>query len=425
MAKSCSWLALHVSWAFPIVCGLFFILTIIYFLLTSFTDTGILHRGIEEEMANQVLTKKDVNLHWCNQCQLYCLPHTFHCSWCNTCVEVMYGGPLKAGWVDLRGSPFLSTAALLPEQGRKGGREGGRERASRGHTQGEPVSPAMTPVRPLQEFNHHCMWLNNCIGCHNLRSFFLFVAFLSGYDLAVLASCLAYIVLNNLLPGFNAEKICTVLVTIPTAFYLVPLLVLLYTHIGYIFSAVHKCKCQAHCTVRHALHGGGTPCRWRRHSWTWHSALRSPHGHKYRVRSERPATKATILKDRRASKLRRAPPMASFGLPAGGSSARGSPREQQVAKAWRHFLSAVGNLLRRRGPRLGTPAEQAAKSGGKRKTGWQLNTNARSMEIPIPDMLDSLELLDEDQNTHWKCQIHLSRRAPSSPTATLLSVSEI
>lgn len=358
----CSWLALHVSWAFPIVCGLFFILTIIYFLLTSFTDTGILHRGIEEEMANQVLTKKDLNLHWCNHCQLYCLPHTFHCTWCNTCVE---------------------------------------------------------------EFNHHCMWLNNCIGCHNLRSFFLFVAFLSGYDLAVLASCLAYIVLNNLQPGFNAEKICTVLVTIPTAFYLVPLLVLLYTHIGYIFAAVHKCKCQAHCTVRHALHGGGTPYRWRRHSWTWHSALRSQHGHKYRVRSDRPATKATILKDRRPSKLRRAAPIASFGIPAAGSSPRGSPREQKVAKAWRHFLSAVGNLLRRRGPRLGAPAEQAAKSGGKRKTSWQLNTNARSMEIPIPDMLDSLELLDEDQNTHWKCQIHLSRRAPSSPTATLLSVSEI
>ncbi|XP_066477677.1 palmitoyltransferase ZDHHC19 [Tiliqua scincoides] len=370
----CSWLALHVSWAFPIVCGLFFILTLIYFLLTSFTDTGILHRGTEEKIMNQVLTMKDLNLHWCNQCQLYCLPRTFHCSWCNTCVE---------------------------------------------------------------EFSHHCMWLNNCIGYHNLRFFFLFVAFLSGYDLAVLISCLAYIVLNNFQTGFNTEKICTVLVTIPAAFYLVPLFVLLYTQMGYIFAATRKCKCQTRCTVRHALHERGKPDRWWRHPWTWNSAPHNPHGLKYSVRTDRPAAKATILKDGRASQLRRTPHMASFSIPAAGSSLGGScphktPREQKVVKAWRHFLSAVGNLLRRRGTRLGAPTEHAAKSGGKRKTGWQLNTNSRSMEIPtmlsflpVPDMLDSFELLDEEQNTHWKCQIHLNRRAPSSPTATLLSVSDI
>uniref|UniRef100_A0A670KF68 Palmitoyltransferase n=1 Tax=Podarcis muralis TaxID=64176 RepID=A0A670KF68_PODMU len=174
------WLALHVSWAFPTISGLLFIPTIIYFLLTSFTDTGILHKGIEEELVNQAFTMKDLNQHWCNKCQLYCLQHTFHCSWCNTCVE---------------------------------------------------------------EFDHHCMWVNNCIGYHNLRFFIFFVAFLSGYDLAVLASCLVYLAFNSQ-QVFSVEKICTVLVTIPAAFYLVPLLLLVCTQIRYILAAHHSCKFQ-------------------------------------------------------------------------------------------------------------------------------------------------------------------------------------
>ncbi|XP_053163239.1 palmitoyltransferase ZDHHC19 isoform X2 [Hemicordylus capensis] len=362
----CSWLALHVSWAFPIVCGLFFIPTIIYFLLTSFTDTGILRKGIEEEMMNQEVTMKHLHPHWCNTCQLYCLPRTFHCSWCNTCVE---------------------------------------------------------------EFDHHCMWLNNCIGCHNLRFFFLFVVFLSGYDLAVLVSCLAYIALNSK-QDFSVEKICTVLVTIPTAFYLVPLLILLCTQIGYIFAPRHRCKCQAH-----AAHGGRRPCRrqqqqqQQRWAWNWSSAAGNQPGSQYRLRSARPIAKVSILKGRRTTEHCHAPHMYSFSMAAPGSVPHGCPhdmpREQKVVKAWRHILSAVGNLLHRRGPGQGVSAEPAAKEVSKTKTIWQLNSNARSMEIPMPDMLDSLELLDEDLNTHWKGEIHINRRALASPTATLLSVSDI
>ncbi|XP_026581482.1 probable palmitoyltransferase ZDHHC19, partial [Pseudonaja textilis] len=140
-----SWLGLNVSWAFPIVSGNLLILTILYFFLTSFTDTGILHKGIEEELENQANTLSSRQQHWCNNCQLYCLPHTFHCRWCNICVE---------------------------------------------------------------EFDHHCLWVNNCIGCHNFRFFLLFVFFLTIYDLVALLACFTYLALNFQQP-FGVEKICT------------------------------------------------------------------------------------------------------------------------------------------------------------------------------------------------------------------------
>nr|XP_034989723.1 palmitoyltransferase ZDHHC19 [Zootoca vivipara] len=342
----CSWLALHVSWAFPVICGLLFIPTIIYFLLTSFTDTGILHKGIEEELVNQAFTMKDLNQHWCNKCQLYCLQHTFHCSWCNTCVE---------------------------------------------------------------EFDHHCMWVNNCIGCHNLRFFIFFVVFLSGYDLAVLASCLVYLAFNSQ-QAFSVEKICTVLVTIPTAFYLVPLLLLVCTQISYILTAHHSCKFQA-LSFKQPL-----ALNWHDSGWC----------KRYRVRS----STAMALGAAEAAELCHVPWVSTTGSAVPGSCphscSQDLSRQQKVLKAWRHFLSAVGSLLHREGPRLGgASVEKPEKQLGKKKSSWQMNSQERMVEIPIPDMLDSVELLDPDPDLHWKCQIHGSRRPASSPTATLLSVSDI
>uniref|UniRef100_A0A8C3P8S2 Palmitoyltransferase n=1 Tax=Chrysemys picta bellii TaxID=8478 RepID=A0A8C3P8S2_CHRPI len=134
----CSWLAVHVSLAFPLVTGILFIPAVANLLLASFTDPGILHRGAEGRagLVIQALRVKErrFDLHWCQKCQYYCPPRTFHCPWCNVCVE---------------------------------------------------------------EFDHHCKWLNNCIGCRNFRFFFLFVAFLCGYNVVVLASCITYLVLNS------------------------------------------------------------------------------------------------------------------------------------------------------------------------------------------------------------------------------------
>ncbi|KAL8188269.1 UNVERIFIED_CONTAM: hypothetical protein K2H54_064482 [Gekko kuhli] len=354
-AFPCSWLTLHVSWGFPIICGLLFVPTTISFLFASLTDTGVLRKGIEEELANQAEIIRAPRQHWCNRCQLHGLPHTFHCAWCNTCVE---------------------------------------------------------------DFDHHCLWINNCVGRHNIRSFFLFVVFLSGYNAAVMASCLAYLVLNSQQP-FSVEKICTIVVTIPTAFYLLPLLIQLSNQLSNIWTARDRCKLQAHATQRQPFQSPQT--------WWWTPALRIQHGSKSRVKPAAP--KAPAQRAREALAFFQFPPVSSSRLttPSSplGSGPGAKPCEWRAASAWRHFLAAVGSVVRPKGPAPGESAQHVVQEVAKKKSGWSLNATDRSQEIPIPEMPESLQLLDEDQDTHWKCQLYINRRAPSSPTGTLLSLSDI
>uniref|UniRef100_A0A674I3F6 Palmitoyltransferase n=1 Tax=Terrapene triunguis TaxID=2587831 RepID=A0A674I3F6_9SAUR len=200
----CSWLAVHVSLAFPLVAGILFIPAVANLLLASFTDPGILHRGAEGQagLVIQALLVKErrFNLHWCQKCQYYCPPRTFHCPWCNVCVE---------------------------------------------------------------EFDHHCNWLNNCIGCRNFRFFFLFVAFLCSYNVVVLASCITYLVLNSH-QAYGAEKICAIMVTIPAALYLLPLLSLVGSQASFITLAKRPYELK--------VWGGGSPA-WGSgrgsSSWWW------------------------------------------------------------------------------------------------------------------------------------------------------------
>uniref|UniRef100_A0ACB8FL09 Uncharacterized protein n=1 Tax=Sphaerodactylus townsendi TaxID=933632 RepID=A0ACB8FL09_9SAUR len=282
---------------------------------------SLLSPGIEEELLNQAVVIRAPRQHWCNRCQLHSLPHTFHCAWCNTCVE---------------------------------------------------------------EFDHHCMWLNNCIGRYNIRCFFLFVVFLSSYNLVVMSSCLTYLVLNNQQP-FNVEKICTIVVTIPTAFYLLPLLIQLISQLSNIWT-------------------------------TWP-----------RVKSAGPKPRAQ--KAGKASAIPQALPVSIFRSAAANSSSGGcppdKPGERRAATAWRRFLAAVGSFLHRKGPTREESAQQLAQEAGKKKNSWPLNTTDGSTEIPIPEMPESLQLLDEDQDTHWKCQLYINRRGPPSPTGTLLSLTDI
>lgn len=54
---------------------------------------------------------------------------------------------------------------------------------------------------------------------------------------------------------------------------------------------------------------------------------------------------------------------ASF--PQGSCCPQDAPSEQKAVKTWRRFLSAVGNLLSRKGPESGTSAASAAKEVGR------------------------------------------------------------
>ncbi|VCX38070.1 unnamed protein product [Gulo gulo] len=102
-------------------------------------------------------------LQWCQKCCFHRPPRTYHCPWCNICVE---------------------------------------------------------------DFDHHCKWVNNCIGHRNFRFFMLLVLSLFLYSGAMLVTCLIFLVRTTHLP-FSMDKAITILVAVPAVGFLVPLFLLL------------------------------------------------------------------------------------------------------------------------------------------------------------------------------------------------------
>lgn len=129
---------------FPVfaVQGVITFFTVANFLLAQFMDPGRLARADPEEYEDEdpqkapyikviQIEETTVRMKWCVTCQFYRPPRCSHCSVCGNCIET---------------------------------------------------------------FDHHCPWINNCIGQGNYRHFFFFLLCLSLHMLTIFCWCIFYLI---------------------------------------------------------------------------------------------------------------------------------------------------------------------------------------------------------------------------------------
>ncbi|XP_077893453.1 uncharacterized protein LOC144374571 isoform X1 [Ictidomys tridecemlineatus] len=160
-------LAQNGEWAYPVVSGLFCLLSLYSLIGMNFSDPGILNRGAFKQDPETVymarVNGRLYHMPWCPTCYFHRLPRTFHCKRCDICVE---------------------------------------------------------------EFDHHCRWVNNCVGRRNIRLYLLLLVSLCLYLGTVLATCVVFIICRRNVAFL--DKIMTILVAVPTGALLVPLILQLF-----------------------------------------------------------------------------------------------------------------------------------------------------------------------------------------------------
>jgi len=156
-AFDCRYLAVHLTPAIPVVGVILFLFVMATLLRTSFSDPGVIPRATPDEAADierqievpktgspstyrppprtrEVLIKGQVvKLKYCFTCKIFRPPRASHCSLCDNCVE---------------------------------------------------------------QFDHHCPWVGNCVGKRNYRYFYLFIVSLSLLCIFIFACIITHIILR-------------------------------------------------------------------------------------------------------------------------------------------------------------------------------------------------------------------------------------
>ncbi|GIY64465.1 palmitoyltransferase ZDHHC5 [Caerostris darwini] len=123
----------------PIFQSIITFFVIMNFALATFVNPGVIPKASPDESRGDGVgspTYQDIEIHgvkvrlkWCVTCQFYRPPRCVHCGVCDNCIET---------------------------------------------------------------FDHHCPWVNNCIGRRNYRYFFMFLLWLSIHMISILSLCVFY-----------------------------------------------------------------------------------------------------------------------------------------------------------------------------------------------------------------------------------------
>uniref|UniRef100_H2LU13 Palmitoyltransferase n=1 Tax=Oryzias latipes TaxID=8090 RepID=H2LU13_ORYLA len=174
---TCPWLAATICPAVPPCCAILFLFVLANFTMATFMDAGVLPVASEDEdkddgfraplYKNVDIKGVQVRMKWCASCHFYRPPRCSHCSVCDHCVE---------------------------------------------------------------DFDHHCPWVNNCIGRRNYRYFFLFLLSLTFHMVAVFTFGLIY-VLHHMNDLWKLHFTVTVVVISISGLFLLPVLGLTGFHL--------------------------------------------------------------------------------------------------------------------------------------------------------------------------------------------------